>query len=670
MKCKPPAGITKLKTANFTATESCPIQDPEHEKSTPPAGIAWFGMSNGLIRYEPLEEEGNPLLWTALIRSVQFSTDSVLARGGNNNPAFRTGLVELPYKLNALTFTYAGLWFVKPDANEYQIMLEGYDKEWSAWSHDNKHNYTNLSPGNYTFRVMARNLSGQVSGGDSFGFTVMSPWYSTWWAYISYVVLLLVAVYSVVHFRTRKLRRRSEELEKIVVERTAEIQEQKNNIEQLSRIGKDITSSLSIQNIIKTAYENVNNLMDASVFTIGLHKTEENCIEFPSTIEKGVQLAPFSIPLSDENRLATWCFKNKQDVIINDYGADYGRYISILQAPLAGGNTESIIYLPLWNKEKEIGVISAQSFSKHAYTDYQVNILRNLATYSAIALENADAYRRLAHLLDELKSAQDTLVTQSKLAALGALTAGIAHEIKNPLNFVNNFASLNIELTEELRQELMKGKEDGEGFDWIELEDILNTLSENANKIREHGKRADSIVRSMLQHSRGGSGEKQPTDINAMLEEDINLTYHGMRAQDNNFNIKIETAFDPSVGKIDVIPQDISRVFLNLIGNACYEVHRKKQQVNGNFAPTLTVSTHKLPKQVKICIRDNGGGISPEVREKLFTPFFTTKPAGQGTGLGLSISWDIVVHKHGGKINIETVEGSFTEFQIQLPLTT
>jgi signal transduction histidine kinase len=299
-----------------------------------------------------------------------------------------------------------------------------------------------------------------------------------------------------------------------------------------------------------------------------------------------------------------------------------------------------------------------------------VNILRNLATYSAIALENADAYRRLAHLLDELKSAQDTLVTQSKLAALGALTAGIAHEIKNPLNFVNNFASLNIELTEELRQELMKGKGDGEGFDWTELEDILNTLSENATKIREHGKRADSIVRSMLQHSRGGSGEKQRTDINAMLEEDINLTYHGMRAQDSSFNIKIETAFDPSVGKIDVIPQDISRVFLNLIGNACYEVHRKKQQFNGNFAPTLTVSTHKLPKQVKICIRDNGGGISPEVREKLFTPFFTTKPAGQGTGLGLSISWDIVVQKHGGQINIETVEGSFTEFQIQLPLTT
>ena len=631
-------------------------------------GTAWFGLSNGMIRYQPEMKHSDPVAWSALIRSVRFANDSLLANGGNSGSGRTADPIELSFRLNALTFSYSALWFVKPEANEYQIMLDGYDKEWSAWSRDNKHNYTNLSPGNYTFRVRARNLAGEKSSEDTFPFIILAPWYSTWWAYICYIVLLVMAVYTVVHFRTRKLRERSEELEKIVLERTAEIQEQKNNVEQLSRIGKDITSSLSIGNIIKTAYENVNTLMDASVFTIGLFKPSDNSFEFPSTIEKGVQLEPFSIPISDENRLATWCFRNRKDVIINDYSSEYSRYITLLQEPLAGGNTESIIYLPLWNKEKEIGVISAQSFSKNAYTDYQVNILRNLATYSAIALENADSYRQLALLIEELKSTQDKLVTQSKLAALGALTAGIAHEIKNPLNFVNNFAGLNKELVEEAMGEILAEKDHLGKEEIDELKEILSSVVENSGKIIGHGKRADSIVRSMLQHSRGGTGEKQPSDINAMLEEAVNLTYHGMRAQDNGFNIKIETSFDPAIGKISVVPQEISRVFLNIIGNGCYEAHRRKVETGAGFDPVISISSKLEGNLVRIRIRDNGKGIPAEVREKLFTPFFTTKPAGQGTGLGLSISYDIVVHQHKGHISYETREGEFTEFDISLPI--
>ncbi|RQW06673.1 GHKL domain-containing protein, partial [candidate division KSB1 bacterium] len=287
---------------------------------------------------------------------------------------------------------------------------------------------------------------------------------------------------------------------------------------------------------------------------------------------------------------------------------------------------------------------------------------RNLATYSAIALVNADAYRQVNELLIDLKTTQEKLVTQSKLAALGALTAGIAHEIKNPLNFVNNFAELSRELYQELEQELAR-----DPADQATIVEILNTLKQNADKINEHGKRADSIVRSMLQHSRGKAGERQLTDINAMLEEDINLAYHGMRAQDNSFNIKIETDFDSSIGKVEVVPQDISRVFLNIINNGCYEAHRKKMEQNGSFSPTLTVRTRNLKERVEIRIHDNGNGISEAVRDKLFMPFFTTKPAGQGTGLGLSISYDIVVHGHNGQISFETKEGQFTEFVITIP---
>ena len=294
-------------------------------------------------------------------------------------------------------------------------------------------------------------------------------------------------------------------------------------------------------------------------------------------------------------------------------------------------------------------------------------MLRNLATYSAIALENAETYRRLAALLEELKSTQDRMVTQSKLAALGALTAGIAHEIKNPLNFVNNFAALNTELIEELQQMILKEIK-LQNFEMpAEMEEMITNLKQNTIKIQEHGKRADNILRSMLQHSRGGSVEKQSSDINALLEEAVTLTYHGMRAQDSNFDLQIESSLDATIGKMEVIPQEISRAFLNIIGNACYEAHRKKMQNGENFLPLLSVSTKKLGKELRISIRDNGNGIPKSIRDKLFTPFFTTKPTGQGTGLGLSMSYDIIVQKHNGQISYETEEGRFTEFIILLP---
>jgi len=445
------------------------------------------------------------------------------------------------------------------------------------------------------------------------------------------------------------------------------VRSQKEDVEQLSRIGRDITSSLSIENIIQTIYENVNRLMDAPVFTIGLHHSEKGTLEFPSIIERNRLLPPFSISLSDQTHPAVRCFDQHQEVVINDCEAGCGECTGLLSTSLSRKSPLSLLYLPLWNKDKTVGVISAQSYNRNAYSDYHVNVLRNLAAFSAIALENADAYRRLAALLEELKATQDKLVTQSKLAALGALTAGIAHEIKNPLNFINNFAELSTELVEELRQALARTRPPHEAQTAAELEDLLTTLRQNAEKIREHGKRADNIVRSMLQHSRGRSGERQAVDLNALLAEDINLTYHGMRAQDSSFNIKIETSFDPDVAGLEVVPQDISRVFLNILANACYEANRKKIVSGPQFLPQLTVRSRRVKDGVEVRIRDNGDGVPQAIRDKLFLPFFTTKPTGQGTGLGLSISYDIVVHEHKGSLSFETVEGEYTEFVIFLP---
>jgi len=632
-------------------------------------GVIWFGSANRVIRFAPGQHRSELSAFPALIRRVTLAGDSVVYCGAAlpgdrlQDPAEQ----RFPFRGNALRFDFSASSYINPRANSFRTLLEGFDAGWSAWSRDTRRDYTNLPAGKYRFRVQARNIFQQESSEDLYAFTITPPWYNTWWAWLFYLLCAGGLIFALVRARTRQLEERSRALEKIVQERTAEIQEQKNNIEQLSLIGREITATLSIGNIIHTIYQNVNRLMDASVFGIGLYNADQQSLDFPGTTEKNELLPPYSLSLSDENRLAVWCFKNQKEVIINDYAEDFSAYIQRLQAPVAGENPESILYLPLTYKEKRIGVITAQSFNKNAYTDYHLNMLRNLATYSAIALENADAYRQVNELLADLKNTQEKLVTQSKLAALGALTAGIAHEIKNPLNFVNNFAELITDLVAELREIVTAEMGEAVTAKRSEAMEILDTLQQNAAKIIEHGKRADSIVKSMLQHSRGKSDERQPTDINAVLAEDINLAYHGLRAQDSSFNIKIETDFDPAVGKLNIVPQDVSRVFLNIITNGCYEAHRKKQEQDGEFAPMLWVRTRNLEKMVEVRIRDNGSGIPAAVREKLFTPFFTTKPPGKGTGLGLSISYDVIVHQHGGQLFFESEEGQFAEFIIQLP---
>jgi len=273
----------------------------------------------------------------------------------------------------------------------------------------------------------------------------------------------------------------------------------------------------------------------------------------------------------------------------------------------------------------------------------------------------------LEKTLHRLKTMQNQLITQEKLASLGALTAGIAHEIKNPLNFVNSFAELSLESIQQLLEELEKQKDQLDLQVFEEMDYLMKDLEENIQKINEHGKRADRIVQGMLLHARGKAGERQPTDLNALLAEYVNLAYHGMRAKDTSFNITMETDYDPSLRMVEVVPQDIGRVFLNVLNNACYAVHQKRKARGEGFHPQLWVRSRDLGEWVEVRIRDNGPGIGKEVVDKIFMPFFTTKPAGEGTGLGLSISYDIVVQEHRGEIRVETEEGEYTEFRIRLP---
>jgi GAF domain-containing protein len=269
--------------------------------------------------------------------------------------------------------------------------------------------------------------------------------------------------------------------------------------------------------------------------------------------------------------------------------------------------------------------------------------------------------------LGELQAAQRNLIHAEKMASLGQLTAGIAHEIKNPLNFVNNFAALSVELLDELKGAAAPGIATLEEKIREEIDESIEMLTSNLDKVGEHGRRADGIVKSMLAHSRGGSGDRQSTDLNSLVDEALNLAYHGARAQDQNFNIAMERNFDAALAPIELVPQDVTRVFLNLIGNGFYAAQKRSREADGSFRPLLKVTTCDLGEAVEVRVRDNGTGIPAEIRDKLFQPFFTTKPTGEGTGLGLSISYDIVTQQHGGMISVESEVGEFTEFTVRLP---
>ena len=468
---------------------------------------------------------------------------------------------------------------------------------------------------------------------------------------------------------------------RIVITTTSTSSNKSLDLASVLKASQSIASQVKYDDLLKKLMHITMENAGAERGCLLLFKGSQLCIEAVGiTGSGGIEIFP-SVPLSEmkivPDSIVNYCLRSEESVVVNDALREerYGSDPYILEH-----GVQSAMCLPISAKGRVNGLLYLEnSLLKGVFNKNRIDLLEMLSGQIGISIENSILYENLEEkviertkeiekTLAELKSTQAQLIQAEKMASLGELTAGIAHEIQNPLNFVNNFSEVNFELVEELREEIEKGNTD-------EVKAIANDIAENQKRISQHGKRADAIVKGMLQHSRNSAGQKEPTNLNALADEFLRLAYHGLQAKENSFEVTLKTDFDQSVGKISVIPQEIGRVLHNLINNAFYAVAEKKkssdlqgfQNLEGlsHYEPTVSVATKKTIGKVEIRVADNGNGIPKKVLDKIFQPFFTTKPAGQGTGLGLSMSYDII-KAHGGELKVETLEGVGAEFIIEL----
>jgi signal transduction histidine kinase/ligand-binding sensor domain-containing protein len=580
----------------------------------------FFGTTKGLFHFNPTIPKNYHQPFHTLIRRVALlgaaDKDSVIFAGafGYEVSAATTPyqpkkqIRQFPYHLNSIRFGYAAVWFEDNHQTQYQYILEGYDNTWSEWTRKTEKSYTNLPEGNYIFKVRARSLYGYQGVAATYRFVVLAPWYRTGWAYLSYVVLAVLLIVSLLRWNTWRLRRKNAYLAREIAKATAQIQaknvelEQKNaEIEQsyqdmklLGEMGKDVTAQLSIVKIVDTVYENINKVMDASIFGIGIFNAKDNTLDFYGAKENGDTIPDFQFSLNAEERLASWCFHHQQEILINDYLSEYPQYISKYQPAVTGRDASSVIYVPLLTNKQIIGVITVQSFQKHSYTPYHLNILQNLALHTAIALENARAYLRLAELNEE----------KNQLIGI------VAHDLRNPLHHIHGLATV------------------------IGLHDQTLTPKQKdyTQKILEATTRINEMIAKIL-------------DMNAIESNKINLKWEKVDIaallkqiredfgdESKRKNIAIELRIELQEAWVEADKNYTFQVFENLVSNAL------------KFTPqneSIRIDLQRLNGKIRTAIHDSGPGISAVDLPRLFGKFqkLTAKPTGgeNSTGLGLSI---------------------------------
>lgn len=650
--------------------------DPE------PSGITWVGGPDGVIRYDPAVKRLQTRPHPTLIRMIRTTEDSVISQGETTtiDPKAQKKMSVLKYSDNSLWFEFAAPNFSPKGKNQYQYRLEGFDETWSDWSFQTHKEYTNLPKGNYIFRVKAKNVYGQIAPEAQFSFRILSPWYTSWWAFVLYILFAAAVVYLILLIRNRQLIAEKKMLEQKIEERTAEVVQQKEEIEkqsdelagknyELEKINttvKSINSEINFENLLQTLLQKMKAMKAVEKSAALVYDKKSDAFRFKAASGwdlKTLEHVKLSLAEAEKIYLAD-ADELYEDIFLKTNFSQWETFISEEDTEIP--KTMLILVIRVENRV-EAFLNLYNMHREHAFEAKDLSFLRNSKEHVISAFIRTRILEDLQNTLQNLKDTQDQLIQSEKLASLGALTAGIAHEIQNPLNFVNNFSSLSADLADELSEFMEELKEKLSPDKYADMEEVIGMIKGNVKKINEHGKRAESIVKGMLQHSRGKTGEFEMTDINNLVSEYVNLAYHGMRAKDKSFNTSIKTKLDPETGKAAVIPQELSRVILNVVNNACYALDEKTKKHIPGFTPEVIISTQKVHERIEIRIRDNGTGIPDAVREKIFNPFFTTKPTGKGTGLGLSMSFDIVTQMHKGKLEVQSKEGEFTEFIITIP---
>jgi signal transduction histidine kinase/ligand-binding sensor domain-containing protein/uncharacterized membrane-anchored protein YhcB (DUF1043 family) len=644
-------------------------------------GVTWFGSPEGVIRYNPSVTNNNTLAAHVLIRQITVNNDSVIFAGaykGLSEDDFHR-LLYFDYDHNSIRFDFSMPYYHPMAGNLYRGYLEGFDDGWSDWSMQPFREYTNLPPGKYRFHVRGKNLYDNVTEATSLGFEVLSPWYVRLWAMIVYVLLIGAVIYGIVRLRNRKLMKEKRILEQTIATRTAEVVEQKEEIERQSRelankndelekinnAVKSINAEINFENLLQSLLEKMKIVRAVENALALVHDKSDNRYKYKASI--GWEIAKLEPVTHSFEEAEAIYLQNEEEVfedifVKRDFSDFRNLNLNVFE------NTKSMLVLVIKIENKiEAFLIFENRTRENAFEPGDISFIKNAKEHINSAFIRTRILEDLQETLDNLKDTQTQLIQSEKLASLGELTAGIAHEIQNPLNFVNNFSNLSAELTDEVIGVVEEIKEKLTENQYLDAREVLDMIKGNVEKIYQHGKRAESIVKGMLQHSRGKTEEYELTDINNLVTEYVNLAYHGMRARQKDFNTAINTQLDPEVGQASIIPQDLSRVVLNIVNNACYALDEKNRRKPPDFKPEVLVSTRKLGKKIEIRVKDNGTGIPQHVIDKIFNPFFTTKPSGKGTGLGLSMSYDIVTKMHQGTLEVQSKEGEYTEFIITIP---
>jgi signal transduction histidine kinase len=647
-------------------------------------GTLWIGTESGLHAIRNNRQSASPS--RVVIEDVQLDSKSADLR----NP------LTIPVEAETTEFDYTSPTFIG-SAILYEYKLDGVNSEWIDGGTEQRAIYKKLPFGNQTFRVRVKDVpESEVS----FNFSVEPRFYQTIRFYVFLLVALAVSAFVIYRvsywWRVSTLKDEEQRLKALVSGRTAELSdtlqqvaEKSKQLENINKIVKAVNSEISFTRMLQLILEEIHVIDGIEAASVLLRQGTSDTFAFKASTGIDFEsLKDITFTMAEAEACYIQNAKEFADniyfwMIIQSYGIypfDDGKRkglspkLAHLPPPKA-----TLIMRIIVNDIIEGYFIFENRTLTSAFSSDDAGLLINLrehivSTFIKTRLlqemqMQRDELQATNHTLEDtvrnLKQTQEQLIHAEKMASLGELTAGIAHEIQNPLNFVNNFSDVSADLCKELQTELQKLPLPPN--DQAYVTDIIKDLVANMEKISHHGNRASSIVKGMLQHSRKGTGDKSETDLNAMLTEYLNLAYHGYRAKEKSFNAVLVRELEPSLPKLMVVPQDMSRVFLNIINNAFYSVNEKRKALGDGYAPEVKIVTKSLATGVEIRIRDNGKGIPEKIREKILQPFFTTKPTGEGTGLGLSLSYDIIVKGHNGELKVETQEGEYAEFIIVLP---